>query len=109
MLLDTFHDEVNSALMGLKTDSTPGWENITTTFLKHSRNKVIPIICHLTNLCFASGVFSSLLKIAIITPIHKVGDKGDVNNYRPISVLPSISKVLEKLINNRIIRYLDIF
>lgn len=39
--------------------------------------------------------------------MHKGGDKDDVNNYRPISVLPSISKILEKLINNRLLNYLN--
>ncbi|CAG9115881.1 unnamed protein product [Plutella xylostella] len=44
--------------------------------------------------------------MAVITPIHKGGSSDDVNNYRPISVLPVMSKILEKLINNRLKKFL---
>ena len=47
------------------------------------------------------------LKRSIITPVFKSGDRTEVNNYRSISVLSSISKVIEKLLNARLMRYLD--
>lgn len=109
VLLDTTPGEVNSVLMSLKSDSAPGWDNISTGFLKYARNEVVPIICHLANVCFSKGVFPAALKQAIITPVHKSGDRDDVNNYRPISVLPVISKILEKLINDRLHKYLEKF
>ena len=46
---------------------------------------------------FVLGIFPALLKIAKIVPIHKSGDKSDVSNYQPISLLSPISKILEKL------------
>ena len=49
-----------------------------------------------------TGIVPSKLKIAKVTPIFKAGDSHDFNNYRPISILPSISKVLEKIIYNRL-------
>ncbi|KAG7309667.1 hypothetical protein JYU34_004157 [Plutella xylostella] len=106
-MLDTDPEEVHTILMGLKSDSAPGWDGIPSSFLKVARKEIVPVISHLANLCFTMGVFPALLKIAIITPVHKSGDRDDVNNYRPISVLPSLSKILEKLINNRLINYLD--
>ena len=51
------------------------------------------------------GIFPSLLKIAKIVPISKSGDKFDVSNYRPISILSPISKILEKLIHVRSINF----
>lgn len=63
----------------------------------------------MTNLCFSTGIFPFVLKQALITPVHKGGDLSDVNNYRPISVLTSLSKVIEKLINSRLISYLNKF
>jgi hypothetical protein len=48
-------------------------------------------------------VFPKALKRSVATPVHKGGDTSDVNNYRPISVLTSISKVLEKLLNKRLV------
>lgn len=50
-----------------------------------------------------------MLKQTIITPVYKGGDRNDVNNYRPISVLPVVSKILEKLLNSRLINYLTSF
>ena len=47
------------------------------------------------------------MKIARVTPIHKTGKQNNVNNYRPISVLPIFSKILEKCIYKRLIEFLD--
>lgn len=107
VLLETDIDEVQSVLMSLKTNSAPGHDKIPTSFLKLAKFEVVPIITHLANLCFNKGIFPSLLKESLVTPIFKNGDEADVNNYRPISVLPSISKILEKLINKRLLNYID--
>lgn len=62
---------------------------------------------HLANLCFTNGIFPEPLKKSVIIPVYKGGDRDDVNNYRPISILPAISKIIEKLINIRLIKYFD--
>lgn len=84
----------------------PGWDNIPTKFIQYIQKEITPIIVHLANLCFETGTFPSLLKISIITPIYKSGNIEDINNYRPISVLSVIAKILEKLLNTRLISYL---
>ena len=48
------------------------------------------------------GIFPDRMKIAKVIPIYKAGDNTDVNNYRPISVLPCLSKVFEKLLLKRL-------
>lgn len=107
VLLDTDPTEVNDVIISLKSSSASGWDNIPSSFIKLAKNELIPIICHLTNLCFKKGIFPLLLKKSIITPVYKSGDESILGNYRPISVLPSISKILEKLLNNRLINYLE--
>lgn len=107
VLLEADQNDVLNVILSLKSKSAPGWDNISTTFLKLAKPILIPVICHLVNLCFNTGTFPNLLKQSIITPVFKSGDGDDVNNYRPISVLPSISKILEKLINNRLLNYLN--
>ena len=62
---------------------------------------------HLINPTFASGIFPTLLKHAKVTPIFKKGDKLNLTNYRPISLLNSISKILEKLFHKRMMSYLN--
>ncbi|CAG9121615.1 unnamed protein product [Plutella xylostella] len=58
-------------------------------------------------MCFKNGVFPDLFKKSLIHPIHKGGNRDVVGNYRPISVLPALSKILEKLMNSRLTNYLE--
>lgn len=107
VLSDTDPAEVEKIIMSLKSDSAPGYDNIPTRFLKLCKDYIVPALSHLINLCFSKGIFPTTLKKSIITPVFKSGDVDDVNNFRPISVLTVISKVLEKIINNRVIGFLD--
>ena len=107
VLLDTDPSEVHATVMGLKLESAPGWDNISVKFLKAAHEQIVPILSYLSNLCFEQGIFPDALKVAVITPVYKGGDRSDPSNYRPISVLPSISKILEKLLNSRLIKYLS--
>lgn len=106
VLLDTCHREVENTLMSLDSKSAPGWDGISTLFLKQTKDILVPLISDLANLCFSTGIFPFLLKRSIVTPVYKGGESDDVNNYRPISVLASISKIIEKLLNTRIVNYL---
>uniref|UniRef100_A0A3Q3LKN7 Reverse transcriptase domain-containing protein n=1 Tax=Labrus bergylta TaxID=56723 RepID=A0A3Q3LKN7_9LABR len=54
------------------------------------------------------SVFPSTLKTAIVTPVHKSGDRQEVSNYRPISILPAISKVIEKVLAEQLVAHLNI-
>ena len=109
VLLPTDCLEVNSILMNLKNDSAVGCDNIPTSFLKLAGDELIPIITHLAYLCFTKGVFPACPLRSVVTPVYKSGEKSEVSNYRPISVLPAISKVLEKLMNSRLLNYMNEF
>ena len=56
---------------------------------------------------FQQGIFPDSLKIAKVTPIFKPGDKENVSNYRPISILPVFSKNFERIMYNRVYNHLD--
>ena len=62
---------------------------------------------HITNFSFQTGVFPRELKIANVVPIFKAGDEMVFTNYRPVSVLPVFSKILERLTYNRLIEYIN--
>lgn len=109
VLLDTDPYEVVNIIESLKSDSSPGHDGIPSKLLKYCKTVVAPVISHLANLCFAQGVFPTQLKRSLVTPVHKSGNRSDPNNYRPISVLTSTSKILEKLINYRLLQYLNKF
>lgn len=106
VLLDTDPHEVNCILMNLDSSSACGWDGIPIDLLKRCRVFVSPIISRLANLCFHTGIFPTSLKRSIVTPVHKSGNTRDVSNFRPISVLNGISKIIEKLLNTRLISFM---
>ena len=66
------------------------------SILKENSVFLSSIISNLINTCFLSGTFPKILKRAIILPLFKKGSDSVVSNYRPISLLPPLSKILEK-------------
>ena len=54
-----------------------------------------------------ANVFPDELKIARVIPLYKSGDKNDISNYRPISLLPMLSKIFEKLIHSRLTNFFE--
>ena len=61
---------------------------------------------HIFNLSQEKGIFHDDLKIVWVTPIFKASDKSEMENYRPISVFPCFSKVVEKIMYNRLFKHL---
>ena len=59
------------------------------------------------NQVFNTGIFPERLKLAKVIPVFKKGESKLINNYRPISLLPVISKVLEKIIANQLSKYFE--
>ena len=83
-----------------------GIDGINANIFKRTFPAIINEMVHLINICLQSGVFPDAFKIAIVKPIYKAGDKTSFNNYRPISILPYISKILEKIVHLRIMSYI---
>lgn len=106
-LLDTDETEVENIILGLKNNCAIGVDGISNEILKSARHILVQPITFLCNLCLSSGVFPDVFKGALVSPIHKGGDRHSVTNYRPISILTSLSKVLEKILNTRLVDYLD--
>ena len=90
------HSRDNENLIkNLKNINSIGWDNIPTNILKTNVRTLAPILSNLINKSLAQGLFSQLLKRAKILPIFKSKDKLNIANYRPISILPVISKVYD--------------
>lgn len=66
-----------------------------------------PQLANIFNECTARGVFPDLMKVSKIIPLHKNGSKSDPNNFRPISILPSLSKIFEKVILDQLVSYFN--
>ena len=76
-------------------------------FLMAGAIVIAPILSILFNACFKFGIFPSNLKVAKIIPVFKSGEKNYVNNYRPISILSCLSKILEKAVYDRTTKFLN--
>lgn len=103
----THPEEIRILIMKLKISTSPGSDNITSGFLKRYSQFLCEPIAHLINISLETGVFPAIFKESIIIPIHKTGDKSCPTNYRPISLLSTLSKVTEKVVNKRLIAYLE--
>ena len=93
----------------LNTNKSTGIDNIAPTILKLSANVITPSITFKVNKSIKSGEFSNACKEAKVKSLFKSGAKSDVNNHRPISFLPTISKLIEKWVNNQFVEYLNTF
>ena len=82
-------------------------DSIGPRLLKIAPNVLTPGITYMINKSLASGVFPGIWKHAKVNPIFKAGSKDDVNNYRPISILPTLSKIIEKWIQIKLMSYLN--
>ena len=72
------------------------------------KNDISEQLADLFNLSFTTGTFPTLLKTAKIIPIHKKDSKSNFTNYRPISLLSNLDKILEKLMYSRLSTFLNI-
>ena len=88
-------------------DSAAGWDDLKSTMIKHIKESITTPLVHICNRSFETGIFPSELKIANVVPIYKSGDEMVFSNYRPVSVLPVFSKLLERLVYNRLISHIN--
>ena len=98
--------EVKKIILQLK-DGAPGKDGIMSKAIKCISDHVAAPLTRLTNLFFSQGVFPNELKIALVSPLYKAKDLMIFSNYRPISLLPLFSKILEKLMYNRLLSFLN--
>ena len=91
--------EVIDIISALNNSKAKDIYGLDTSFLKSHKKALAPPIMHLVNLSIKNAVFPKAWKLASVTPVFKAGDKSDINNYRPISILPITSKIIEKLKN----------
>ena len=91
----------------LKPKSSCRNNGISTKLLRETISYIVQSITHIINRSFDTGIVSQEMKIAKVVPIYKSSDKALLQNYRPVSLLPAISKILEKLIYKKVLSFLD--
>ena len=84
-----------------------GIDKLSNRLLKVGAPIIAKPLTKLFNHSLETGIFPSEFKIGKATALHKSGDRTETSNYRPISVLPTLSKILEKVIHQQVYHYLD--
>ena len=98
--------EVSLIISELNTNKSVGPNSIPVFILKLTNTLISHPLSQLINDSFESGIYPNL-KLAKITPIFKKGLRDDIDNYRPISVLPVFSKIFDKIMYKRLYHYLE--
>ena len=98
-------DDVLKIINTLKSKSSYGNDYISNKLLKQIKHELCPTSSMIINQSLVTGVFPDKLKIAKVVPIYKKGDERMLENYRPVSVLPSISKIFEKVIHIQLLQH----
>ena len=94
-------------LSSLKS-SAPGYDEIPLYLYASNFDLLGEVLLYLVNRSLTESVFPASLKIARVVPIHKKGSRSDAGNYRPVSVLPSLSKIIEKIVCLQLFEYFTV-
>jgi len=110
-ILSTFSpvsvESVCDLLKNLHTSKSAGSDGIQPGILKTSRDTLAPYLTDILNESLATGSVPSMYKSAHVCPVFKAGDPTAATNYRPISLLPICSKLLEKVVHRQLIKFFD--
>jgi len=98
--------EINKIIMAIK-ESAVGWDELSAKVIKKCTSHILFPLSHVFNMSFSSGVFPIELKLAKVIPLYKGDSKYILSNYRPVSVLPVMSKILERLMYNRLLSFIN--
>ena len=99
---DIRQDEISSAITRLKNNKSPGRDDVLNELLKSGKEKLISPLGKLFNTILHSGNFPKEWSFGFIIPLYKKGDANLTENYRGITLLPSLGKLFTQIPNNRL-------
>ena len=102
------NEEVLEIIKSL-TNKANGPSCIPLNLLQDVADSIVFPLCHIINKSFLKGIFSDILKIVKVVPLHKGGSTEDLNNFRPISLLSIFDKIIEKLMHKRLYDFLELY
>ena len=95
-------------LINLKQEKVSGLDNFSSGLLKDVALVLTKRLTFIINLSLETGVVPRECKVAKVIPLYKSGCLAEIDNYRPISILPTLSKILEKIVHQQLMVHLDI-
>ena len=98
--------QVSGIMMKISSHKAMGIDGISARLLRIGMPAIAPCIARLINMAMSTGKFPTRWKTAKVTPLFKSGALSDPSNYRPISVLPVLSKIIERHMHNSLYAFL---
>ena len=108
-LSPVLEEDVITIVNACKSKTSCDHNNIDMVLVKQVINYIAKPLAHVCSKSFECGVFPDNMKVAKVVPLFKAGDRSLFSNYRPISLLSQFSKILEKLFNERLDKFIDKF
>ena len=99
--------EVYDQLQTINTAKACGCDGISAQMLNKAGDSIVKPLTKLLNICIETNKFPSMWKKANVIPIYKKDDKENVGNYRPVSILPSLSKIFERIIFKNMFNFIQ--
>ena len=103
----TTGQEITKLIRNLPNKKSSGHDDIDNVLLKEISSGLIDALENLFNESLQTGIFPDIFKLAEVVPLHKGKERNQQNNYRPISLLCTLSKILEKIVSKRLYTFLD--
>ena len=98
---------VLALIINLPNKTSSGIDNISNKLLKQIKPIIVQPLTLIINQSLASGIYPDKFKISKVTPLHKKDDQTAISNYKPISLLPTMSKIIERVIHSQLYAYFN--
>ena len=99
--------EISELIQKLPAKTSSGYDNISNVLLKDIGRYIVSPLTIIFNESLTMGIFPEVMKLADVVPLYKAKEKFLETNYRPISLLTTMSKILEKVVYNRVYKFLN--
>lgn len=101
-LTPTDKNDIEKFIMTLNNTNAEGYDEISTKIVKACRHEISAVLAYLINLSMQTGRFPDKLKVSIVKPLYKKGNKALIDNYRPVTLIPILSKLFEKVLHSKL-------
>ena len=100
-------NDVEKVIRQLKLKKASGIDDVPSLLVKICSQEIVSFLTHMINMSLCVGKFPTRLKVVALLPIYKKADETKLENYRPIALLSIFSKIIEKVISNKIMEFLN--
>ena len=102
ILEPTTPSEVEALCLALESGKGAGWEGVAPRVIKAVAREISGSLSRFYNCCMREGYYPTCFKVARVVPVFKSGDPTEFSNYRPVSVLPVLSQIFERVLQARL-------